>query len=105
ERTLTLDVYNPVTGAATKSLPLGAAASLRLVDVNTRLALLSGPHRLVLVRLRDGNRIAFPLGAGGATLVGCRLTEAGLFYAYNARGASLTGPVVFESMGKLVVLF
>jgi len=105
ERTLTLDVYNTVTGAATKSLPLGAAASLRLVDVNTRLALLSGPHRLVLVRLRDGNRIAFPLGAGGATLVGCRLTEAGLFYAYNARGASLTGRVVFESMGKLLARF
>jgi hypothetical protein len=105
QRTLTLDLYDAATGAAAKSLPLGAAASLRLVDASTRLALLSGPHRLVLVRLTDGKRIAFPLGAGGATLVGGRLTEAGLFYAYNARHASPTGRVVFEAMGKLLARF
>lgn len=99
ERTLTLDLYNPATGAAVKSLPLGSAASLRLVDVNSRLALLRGPHRLVLVRLSDGKLISFPLGSGAAaTLVGGRLTEAGLFYAYNAR----SGRIVFEPMGKLL---
>ena len=99
ERTLTLDLYNPATGAAVKSLPLGSAASLRLVDVSSRLALLRGPHRLVLVRLSDGKRISFPLGSGAAaTLVGGRLTEAGLFYAYNAR----SGRIVFEPMGKLL---
>ena len=99
ERTLTLDLYNPATGAAVKSLPLGSAASLRLVDVSSRLALLHGPHRLVLVRLSDGKRISFPLGAGAAaTLVGGRLTDAGLFYAYNTR----SGRIVFEPMGKLL---
>jgi hypothetical protein len=99
ERTLTLDLYNPATGAAVKSLPLGSAASLRLVDVSSRLALLRGPHRLVLVRLSDGKRISFPLGSGAAaTLVGGRLTEAGLFYAYNAR----SGRIVFEPTGKLL---
>jgi hypothetical protein len=99
ERTLTLDLYNPATGAAVKSLPLGSAASLRLVDVSSRLALLRGPHRLVLVRLSDGKRISFPLGSGAAaTLVGGRLTDAGLFYAYNTR----SGRIVFEPMGKLL---
>jgi hypothetical protein len=99
ERTLTLDLYNPATGAAVKSLPLGSAASLRLVDVSSRLALLRGPHRLVLVRLSDGKQISFPLGSGAAaTLMGGRLTEAGLFYAYNAR----SGRIVFEPMGKLL---
>ena len=102
ERTLTLDLYNPATGAAVKSLPLGSAASLRLVDVSSRLALLHGPHRLVLVRLSDGKRISFPLGSGAAaTLVGGRLTDAGLFYAYNTR----SGRIVFEPMGRLLVRF
>jgi len=102
ERTLTLDLYNPATGAAVKSLPLGSAASLRLVDVTSRLALLRGPHRLDLVHFSDGKLISFPLGSGAAaTLVGGRLTEAGLFYAYNAR----SGRIVFEPMGKLLARF
>jgi hypothetical protein len=106
ERTLTLDLYNPATGAAVKSLPLATAASLRLVDVGSRLALLRGPHRLVLVRLSDGKRISFPLASGAAaTLVGGRLTETGLFYAYNTRSASLPGRIVFEPMGKLLARF
>jgi len=99
ERTLTLDLYNPATGAEVKSLPLRSAASLRLVDVTSRLALLRGPHRLALVHLSDGKLISFPLGSGAAaTLVGGRLTEAGLFYAYNTR----SGRIVFEPMGKLL---
>jgi hypothetical protein len=89
-----------------KSLPLGAAAPLRLADVTSGLALLRGPHRLVLVRLSDGKRISFPLRAGpAATLVGGRLTETGLFYAYNANSASLPGRIVFEPMGKLLARF
>lgn len=104
ERTATLDLYNPVTGAAGTSLALGGDASLRLAGFNSRLALLRGPRRLVLVRLSDGKRILFPLGPGSAaTLVGARLTEAGLFYAYNARGPS--GRVVFEPEGKLLARF
>jgi hypothetical protein len=106
QRTLTLDLYDPATGAAAKSLPLGTAASLSLADVTSRLALLRGPHRLVLVRLRDGKRLSFPLRPGAAaTLVGGGLTDAGLFYAYNTRSASLPGRIVFESMGKLLARF
>lgn len=103
ETTTTLDLHDPATGAAGKSLPLGAAASLRLVGVSSRLALLRGPHRLVLVRLSDGKRISFPLGASAAaTLVGGRLTETGLFYAYNTRSA---GRIVFEPTARLLARF
>jgi hypothetical protein len=106
ERTFTLDLYNPATGATVKSLPLGPAAALKLVDVNSRLALLRGAHRLVLVRLGDGKLISFPLRPGAAaTFAGARLTEAGLFYAYNAGNRPLPGRIVFEPEGKLLARF
>jgi hypothetical protein len=106
ERALTLDLYNPTTGAAVKSLPLGSAAALRLTDVTSRLALVRGPHRLVLVRLSDGKRRSFPLRPGAAaSLVGGRLTEAGLFYAYNVPGRSEPGRIVFEPARKLLARF
>jgi FG-GAP-like repeat len=106
ERTFTLDLYNPATAASAKSLPLGPAAALRLVDVNSKLALLRGPRRLVLVRLSDGKLISFPLGARAiATLVGAKLTETGLFYAYNTRSTSLPGRIVFEPTRKLLRRF
>jgi hypothetical protein len=101
ETTSTLDLYDPATGARGKSLSLGPAAALPLAGVTSKLALLRGPHRLVLVRLRDGKRISFPLRGAAATLVGARLTEAGLFYAYNTR----SGRIVFEPMGKLLARF
>jgi len=105
ERTSTLDLYDPATGAAVKSVSLGSAAALRLADISSRLALLRGAHRLVVIRLSDGKLISFPLRTGAAaTLVGARLTEAGLFYAYNTRSA-LPGRIVFESLGKLLARF
>jgi hypothetical protein len=102
ETASTLDLYDPATGARGKSLPLGPAAALRLAGVTSKLALLRGPHRLVLVRLGDGKRISFPLRGAAATLVGARLTDAGLFYAYNVRGS---GRIVFEPTGKLTARF
>ncbi len=105
EQTFTLDLYEPATGAAVKSLPLGPAAGLQLADVTSRLALLRGPRRLVLVRLSDGKLISFPLGARAATLVGARLTGAGLFYAYNARSATSPGRIVFEPTARLLRRF
>jgi hypothetical protein len=106
ERTSTLDLYDPATGAALKSLPLGPVSAVRLVDVTSRLALRRGRHSLALVRLSDGKRLSFPLRSGAAaTLVGARLTEAGLFYAYNTRSTSLPGRIVFEPTGKLLARF
>jgi len=106
ERTSTLDLYDPATGAALKSLPLGPVSAVRLVDVTSKLALRRGRHSLVLVRLSDGKRLSFPLRSGAAaTLVGARLTEAGLFYAYNTRSTSLPGRIVFEPTGKLLARF
>jgi hypothetical protein len=58
-----------------------------------------------VVRLSDGKRLSFPLGPAAATLVGGRLTEAGLFYAYNTRSPSLPGRIVFEPLGRLLVRF
>ena len=106
QRTFTLDLYNPASGAAVKSLPLGPAAGLLLADVTSRLALLRGPRRLVLVRLSDGKLVSFPLGVrAAATLVGARLTGAGLFYAYNAPKAARPGRIVFEPTRKLLSRF
>jgi FG-GAP-like repeat/FG-GAP repeat len=105
ERTFTLDLYDPASGAAVKSLPLGPAAGLQLADVTPRLALLRGPRRLVLVRLSDGKLIGFPLGRAAATLVAARLTGAGLFYAFNARGTRSPGRIVFESTARLLRRF
>jgi hypothetical protein len=102
ETASTLDLYDSATGARRKSLSIGPAAALPLAGVTSKLALLRGPHRLVLVRLGDGKRISFPLRGAAATLVGARLTDAGLFYAYNARGS---GRIVFEPTGKLTARF
>ncbi len=102
-RTATLDLYDPATGAEAKSLPLGPAAPLQLVGVSRKLALLRGPRRLVLVRLNDAKRISLPLQS--KDIVGTSLTEAGLFYAYNARGVSVGGRIVFEPTARLLARF
>ena len=105
-RTFTLDVHNPATGAKVKSIPLGPAAALRLVGVNSRLALLRGPRRLVLVRLSDGKLIALPItSTRAASIVDARLTEAGLFYAYNVRRPSPGGRIVFQPSARLLARF
>jgi hypothetical protein len=106
ERTFRLDVYDPAKVAEAKSLPLGPAAALQLVGVNSKLALLRGPRRLVLVRLSDGKLISLPLRPGTAKrLVDTRLDGAGLFYAYNARRGSAKGRIVFEPTARLLARF
>ena len=57
-----------------------------------------------LVRIVNGRRVVVTRG-DAATLVGGRLTEAGLFYAYNAGSGSLPGRIGFEPMGKLLARF
>jgi len=105
ERTFTLDLFNPVTGAKTRSLPLGPAAALQLQGVSAKLALLRGPRRLVLVRLSDGKLISMPLVPRAPSgLVDADLTSAGLFYAYNVPNAS-RGRVVFERTARLLDRF
>ena len=105
-RTFTLDLYDPATGTEAKSLPLGPAAALQLAGVNSKLALLRGPRRLVLVRLSDGKLISLPLRPGTAKrFVDTRLDGAGLFYAYNARRGSAKGRIVFEPTAKLLARF
>ena len=105
KRKFTLDLYDPVTGAAQKSLELGSAAGLRLADVTAKLALLRGPRRLVLVRLSDGKRVSLALSRAAIPLVGARLTEAGLFYAYNTGRRPRPGRIVFESSRRLLAGF
>ncbi len=105
-RTFTLDLYDPATGAKAKSLPLGPAAALRLAGITSKLALLRGLRRLVLVRLNEGKLISLPLRPAAATsLVDAKLTEAGLFYAYNTPRATAKGRIVFEPTAKLVARF
>jgi hypothetical protein len=106
ERTTTVELYDPTTGAAVRSLPLGPAAALELADVTSRLALLRGSRRLVLLRLTDGKPISLRLRPGAtSTLVGARLTAAGLFYAYNTGTGSARGRIVFEPTRALLTRF
>jgi len=111
ERTFTLDLYNPATGARTNSLPLGPAAGLTLVGVSSQLALLSGspldaPRRLVLARLSDGKLISLPLRSAGVRgVIDPSLTSAGLFYAYNTPRGARRGRIVFEPTAKLLARF
>jgi hypothetical protein len=105
-RTFTLDLYNPAGGARVKSIPLGAAAGLDLAGVNSRIALLRGPRRLVLARLSDGKLISLPITSSrAASIVDARLTEAGLFYAYNVRKPSPGGRIVFQPSARLLARF
>jgi hypothetical protein len=105
-RTFTLDLYNPAGGARVKSISLGAAAGLDLAGVNSRIALLRGPRRLVLVRLSDGKLIALPITSSrAASIVEARLTEAGLFYAYNLRRPSPSGRIVYQPSTRLLARF
>lgn len=105
-RTFTLDLFNPANGRAVKSIRLGPVASLQLSSVNATLALLRGPRRLVLVRLRDGRLISLPITPSRAAgIVDARLTEAGLFYAYNAGRPVTRGRIVFEPTKSLHARF
>ena len=81
ERAAALDLYDAGTGESRGSIALGTAAPLALAGVSEGYALLAGPRRLVLVRLRDGALVE--LKPGVSSFVGARLTVAGLFYAYN----------------------
>jgi hypothetical protein len=106
ERSFSLDLYNAKTGAKTRSLGLGPAATLRLAGLSSKLALLRGPRRLVLVRLSDGKLASLPLvSATGQPLVDVRLTEAGLFFAYNVKKTAQKGRVAFLSTSTLLRRF
>jgi FG-GAP-like repeat len=106
ERTFGLDLYSAPTGKKTASLGLGRAAALRLVGVSSNLALLRGPRRLALVRLADGRLASLPLrSAAGQPLVDVRLTEAGLFFAYNLHAGAKKGRVAFVPTATLLRRF
>ncbi len=108
ERGHTIDSYNPATGALLTSIPRGTPASLKLVGVNASMALLLGPRRLDLIRLSDNQRITLPLPAAAlscACPTDAKLTDAGLFYAYNVPSATAKGRIVFEPTAKLLARF
>ena len=101
-----LGLYNAANGHLRKSIALGPYAALDLAGMTSRLALLSGPHLLVLVRLSDGALVTFPLASKvAARLVDAKLTSAGLFYAYNLPRGKSRGRVVFERTSKLLRRF
>ena len=105
EHAFTLELYDAATGTSTKSIPLGDAAALRLTGINSKLALLQGPHRMVLVRLGDGKLISLLFLGSTTGVIDPRLTEAGLFQAYNVPRASEKGRIVFEPTATLLTRF
>ena len=101
-----LKVYNPATGRFHKAIALGPSATLQLEGITSRLALLRGPHTLVLVRLSDGALVSFPLAAQAAKHLGhVTLTSAGLFYTYNVSRGKAKGRIVFERTARLLARF
>ena len=105
-RRSTLELYDPATGTAAKAISLGTAAALELAGINSRLALLRGRRRLVLVRLADGKLISLRLRSGPRTsVIDATLTEAGIFYAYNVPRASAKGRIVVEPTAQLLARF
>jgi FG-GAP-like repeat len=105
-RTFTLELYSPATGVRQRSIQLGPAAGLELAGVSGQLALLRGKGHLVLVRLRDGKLVSFPLGAAAsAGFVDAKLTGVGLFYVYNLPRGAKRGRVVFEPTARLLARF
>jgi hypothetical protein len=101
-----LTLYDATTGHMRKAIALGPYAALDLAGMTSRLALLTGRHVLVLVRLSDGALVTFPLASKVAPrLVGATLTSAGLFYAYNVARGKTRGRVVFERTSKLLGRF
>jgi len=101
ESSLSLDLYDSATCTKTRSLPLGPAAQLRLSGATSQLALLTGFGRIVLVRLNDGKQVALAV----TSAVDAKLTQAGLFYAYNTPKRMLKGHVVFAPTASLTTLF
>lgn len=103
ERKSTLDFIDPANGVEGPSFALGTAAPLRLAGVNSKLAVLSSANKLVLVRVSDGKQRSVTLAR--RPIVDARLTEAGLFYAYNVPRAAAQGRIVFERTAKLLARF
>jgi hypothetical protein len=101
-RVFDLDVTTVPRGKRTRSIRLGASAGSNLAGVNGKVALLVGDGNAVLVRLRDGKLISLPLPHG---FVDARLTDAGLFYAYDTPKAAKKGHVVFEPTARLLRRF
>ena len=99
ERASTIDSYNPATGEHVGTIPLDG----ELAGVNAQLALLNGSDQLVLIRLSDGKRVTIPVSSG--VVVNAKLTDAGLFYAYNVSSGSDKGRIVFESAARLLARF
>jgi hypothetical protein len=106
ERTFGLDLYSPSSGTKTRSLGLGPAAALGLAAVSSKLALLRGPRRIVLLRLADGKLTSLPLVSLTAQpLVDVKLADAGLFFAYNVKKTAQKGRVAFVSTAALLRRF
>jgi hypothetical protein len=105
ERSSTLDLYDPATGAPQKSIPLQSAASLQLVGLTQKYALLRRGARIAIVRLSDGLVVTLVPARAPSSFVGARLTEAGLFYAYDLRGGRDPGRVAFVPARALATAF
>ena len=101
----TLDLYDPATGAPQKSIQLRSAASLQLVGLTQKYALLRRGARVALVRLSDGSVVTLVPARAPSSFVGARLTEAGLFYAYDLRAGHRPGRVAFVPARALATAF
>jgi hypothetical protein len=110
ERSTTLDVDDPTTGAIVRSIPLGAYAAASLVGAGGSLALLIDHHlhSLILIDLTTGEPLVFPLPAAATTAknpAAAAIDGTGLFYAYNVAGSADKGRIAFEPMAKLLRRF
>ena len=107
QRRSTLDLQSR-HGKLIRTIPLGTSARLLLTGVNSKLAVLTAQGHLTLVRLSDGRRVNVPRPAeatGSAWPITARLTDAGLFSAFNVATTPAKGRIVFIPTRQLLVLF
>jgi hypothetical protein len=96
-RSRTLEVYDPATGAAVKTLPVAPGASH--VDVQSGLVVYATWRRVHLLRLADGRDVV--LATAPRAIVGLEIEQPGVVYAYNTvAGVREVGTLVFVSLAK-----
>ncbi len=93
-----LELYDIGTGSLERTLELPGAKGAKLLDMEDGLVVYVQNRETHVVRLSDGENIAF---TAPARSVDAAIETAGLFYAYNRPSTTAPGHVVFVPLAEL----
>lgn len=100
-RSRTLEVYDPSTGTAVKTLPVAPGAAR--IDVQSGLLVYAAGRRVHLLRLADGRDVV--LATAPRAIVGLQIEPPGVVYAYNTvKGIREVGTLAFVPLAKAILL-